>query len=660
MALLSLILLISHLAPVPVSTEAPLTWYGPAKATFEVQFAGNPFDPAENDLRVRFSDGKGHDYERLAFYDAGTFAAILVAPTPGTYTATLIRNGKVLEEEPREHAVVVTNPLPRGFIRVDPVLKNRFNWDSGEAYVPLGMNLAWQSPNIPDLKDMLGKMGANGMNWSRIWANVWDGKNPWWSNSKDDSVKDGELWTPALDRWAELVPAAERAGVSFQFTLFHHGEFSTRVDPNWPDHPWNTAKGGFLKNPADFFTDPEANRRTKLMLRYMVARFAASPSILAWELFNEVESVDAVHDGRWADVESWHGEMATYLRSIDPYHHLITTSSNVGQTGLWSQMDYYQGHSYTPSPLNAISGFGFPRDKPAFVGEFGRDPYDQATEREEIRDGALAGIMTGQAGAGQYWYWDRVDQHNLYGEFAKVANVLKTADLGHHRLARPLAVTLAGPLGADIEVRPGVGWGNAGRVSFVVPADLTPTAFAGIPAYFQSQTGDHKAMMPMPLSFQLPNFSGAGEVRVELNEASTGGGRIWIAVDGKRVAQSVMAHVDKSKVITAPFPRQTHQIQVGNDGVDWVRLSKVVITGVGPVGSAMGFGDGNMAMVRVRASRAFEGTLRNTGLVHGPYALTTFDMVTGESAVSTVQIPESGLIPVKFASLDTVLVFRQK
>lgn len=396
------------------------------------------------------------------------------------------------------------------------------------------------------------------------------------------------------------------------------------------------------------------------MLRYMVARFAASPSILAWELFNEVESVDAVHDGRWADVEAWHEEMATYLRSIDPYHHLITTSSNIGQKGLWPAMDYYQGHSYTPSPLSAVAGYAFPADKPAFVGEFGRDPFDLATDREEIRDGAFGGILSGQAGAGQYWYWDRADKSGLYNEFAKVAAALKAADLNHHRLSRPVVVTLEGPLGADLEIRPGLGWGNAGQVAFNVPGDITPAAFSGIPAYFQSQTGAHKDMMPAPLSFTLPKGSAAGTVRLELNESSTTGGQMYISLDGRRAASVVMTGADKLKVLEAPFPAGTRRIEVGNDGSDWVKLSKLVVSGVGPVGSAMALGDGSMLMVRVKAAHGFDGALRNMGLLAGNYSLTTLDMVSGASAVSDAQITDSRSFPVKFASADQVLVFRQK
>jgi len=78
------------------------------------------------------------------------------------------------------------------------------------------------------------------------------------------------------------------------------------------------------------------------------------------------------------------------------------------------------------------------------------------------------------------------------------------------------------------------------------------------------------------------------------------------------------------------------------------------------VGSAMALGDGSMLMVRVKAAHSFDGALRNMGLLAGNYSLTTLDMVSGASAVSDAQITDSRSFPVKFASVDQVLVFRQK
>ena len=46
------------LGTVAAMTFASQTWYGPVTVSFKVQFAGNPYDPEVNDVRVRFQAGK--------------------------------------------------------------------------------------------------------------------------------------------------------------------------------------------------------------------------------------------------------------------------------------------------------------------------------------------------------------------------------------------------------------------------------------------------------------------------------------------------------------------------------------------------------------------------------------------------------------------------
>ena len=99
-------------------------------------------------------------------------------------------------------------------------------------------------------------------------------------------------------------------------TLQHHGQYSTTVDPNWPQNPFNTANGGFLSDPKQFFTDTTAKALTKRKYRYIVARWGYSPAVMAWELFNEVQFTDAAQNGQWANVAAWHWQisMAETLR----------------------------------------------------------------------------------------------------------------------------------------------------------------------------------------------------------------------------------------------------------------------------------------------------------------------------------------------------------
>ncbi|MCC6556579.1 MAG: DUF2961 domain-containing protein [Polyangiaceae bacterium] len=423
---------------------AEAVWFGPATVTFEVELPGNPYDPDENDVRVRFvGDGERH-FDRIAYLDErGGWKATLVAPQPGRYRAVLLRNGAPVAASAREGDVVLERRLPRGFIRAGPARRNRFVWDDGEPYYPVGINLGWQVSGLLPMVEQIEKMGRHGINWTRVWASGWDGKNPWWPQGGAGGPAD-RLWAPALARWGAVVDACERAGVAFQMVLFHHGAFSTTVDPDWPGHPWNAARGGFLRDPVDFFTDREARRRAKMWLRHAVARFAHSPSVMAWELFNEVELTDAGQKGRWADISRWHAEMASYLRSIDPHDHLVTTSSVLSRRELWRAMDYLQPHVYAADVAGAVRGAAMPRGKPAFFGELGAEEPAAASAREVLREGLYAGLLSNHAGTPMFWPWDTVERQDLYRELRIAAEVIARSGIAGHAAARPRLLRLPG------------------------------------------------------------------------------------------------------------------------------------------------------------------------------------------------------------------------
>ena len=78
-----------------------------------------------------------------------------------------------------------------------------------------------------------------------------------------------------------------------------------------------------------------------------MARWSYSPAILSWEFWNEVNIIEKYIS---EDSVPWHREMARYLRELDPYDHLITTSW-AGTEGdpdvdALPEMDYIQSHQY--------------------------------------------------------------------------------------------------------------------------------------------------------------------------------------------------------------------------------------------------------------------------------------------------------------------------
>ena len=234
-------------------------------------------------------------------------------------------------------------------------------------------------------------MQAAGQNWTRVWmtdfyitAIEWNATH--FSGQYDGVGQYGDV--PAF-RVEQILDLAEQYGLEVQLVLNDHGQFSSHVDPRWYDNPYNADNGGPIPadDPAAFFSDPTAKQLFKQRLRYLVARYGAYRDILAWELFNETQFIGSASKNPFTsqevrdDLVAWHAEMAAYLRSLDPYDHLITTSSDIDTSAaaIWDDpnIDLVQVHDYGSLSGRDQRFRGYAEDlnatygKPVIIGEFG-------------------------------------------------------------------------------------------------------------------------------------------------------------------------------------------------------------------------------------------------------------------------------------------------
>jgi hypothetical protein len=657
-----------ELALAAIVAQEPTIWYGPATVTYAVQFPGNAYDPQVNDVRVRFLPARGAPVERLAYYDDGVWRATLVAREAGAYRPVLLRNGKeVPHVEARPEIINLQSQLPKGFIRLQGT--QRFRWDDGSPYIPVGQNLGWKGSGQSEIPDYLKQMGEDGMTWSRIWACSWDGKNPWWPNEDPDARSD-ELWPPALNQWQTIVEGAESANVAFQFVLFHHGLFSSDVNPNWPDHPWNKAKGGFLASPEAFFTDPEAIRRTKMWLRYAVARYGHSPAIMAWELFNEVEWVDALRKHKQFDlVGNWHRDMASYLREIDPYNRLITSSSELTHPEMFDAMDYYQPHTYPPNITATLLATKKPSEKPLFYGEFGamgaRDLGDQ--ERFVLRDGLWAGLIANHAGPGCYWFWDRLNREIRQAEFGHVNRIVDWSDWVKRVQARPVPVTVQTEGAADLIITPGLGWGETTQFEFNLPDAEKPATLAKLSGFLQGSGGANRALMKEPLRFRFRSQQ-AGTATIRIIQVSKAGGVLVATVNGQPPIRREFKGdgTDRSvqETIEVPFSAGETTLTIDNTGPDWIVMQSLKVPKIGQSARAIALGEPDWLLLRLTAqpgiAEPLQGKLLQLGLLPGTYELLVRNLDTGAEQIRSIEVSGAGYeLPIENAGRDTVWSIRK-
>jgi hypothetical protein len=67
-------------------------YFGPVTVTLGLPVVGNPFDPAENDVRLKLKSGTTV-LERLAYYSKGKWMATVLLPSTGKYSVEVWRNG---------------------------------------------------------------------------------------------------------------------------------------------------------------------------------------------------------------------------------------------------------------------------------------------------------------------------------------------------------------------------------------------------------------------------------------------------------------------------------------------------------------------------------------------------------------------------------------
>ncbi len=582
---------------------------------------GNPFDFTENDIRVQLTRAGGGQLSVAAFFDGSTNWKVRVTPKAGHWRVVgVTRNGKPLAAPGLEPRAFEQKALAPGFVRRDPRSKTRLSFDDRSPYFPIGHNVGWKSGAF-DIPDAFEKLGAAGESWSRVWMCHWDDKNLDWGQIH------GQLSLTVARHWDTIISSAEKNKINFQMVLQHHGPYSSNVNSNWGENPWNLKNGGFLKSPEDFFTHPKAISLTKLKYRYILARYGYSPSVLAWELFNEVEWCDATRKAP-ASVAAWHQEMAAFLRQHDVHAHLITTSSDRAIPGLYDAMDFVQPHLYAPDPVAAAMSVKA-TGKPLFFGEVGPSGDLSGDTGAWLHDCLWASLVSGASGAAQYWSWDTVEARNLYSHIAAASGFVKVSGLAQHAERQPLAASTTTIKAGALSFGPGGSWGDARQTTF----PITEAGVAGmesLPSFLQGDA--HRAMFPQ-LEFSV-TLAAPATFSVGVAQSARAGARLVIEVDGVSVAEkdfpASSRDLPQSVALDVAVPAGARKIRVMNAGADWLVLKGFTLAPFGSALRALATGDSTWAALWLKASEpGVAGQVTLPGLRPGRYEVTWWDTTLG-------------------------------
>jgi len=311
-----------------------------------------------------------------------------------------------------------------------------FQFDNGKPYRGIGENLCWESRANDDSKyfkdlhqqdkynyeEMLPLLASNGGNFYRTWMCSWnlplEFKRGFNNNRYTES---DEYYNPsAIKKFDRMVCLADSLDLRIMLTL---GQGS------------NGERNGVRPSNDDFFVNLVAKARYKNRMRYIVGRWGYSTSICAWELFNEIDNVQFRDNNNPISTEvivKWHDEMSSYIKQIDPYGHMITTSiSHRDLKGLNSlkNMDFNQKHIYknTGSIPSQIVQYETEYKKPYVIGEFGFEwdwskNFNDFAEGMDVdfKRGLWYGLFSPTPILPLSWWWEFFENRGLTSYFKGV------------------------------------------------------------------------------------------------------------------------------------------------------------------------------------------------------------------------------------------------
>lgn len=331
------------------------------------------------------------------------------------------------------HELNVSAGTGKGFVKMDPDNRQYYRHTTGEPFYPQGINAAWD--NTSNYTTIIKNLGNGGANVVRYWQVPFDRQGLEWKGGFYKGL--GLYSQEAAAEQDSIMALCEANNVYLQITLFQHGMYSENVNSNWGDNPYNTANGGMLTRAEQFFYNTDAKKRTKHLLRYIVARWGYATHLFAWELFNEV-NFTGLHPNQTAQwypgVKAWHDEMGQYIKSIDAFDHLVTSSSDESHLADFDKLeglDNVQYHLYNTSLLSTQTA----KDKILLTqlsrtglinGEYGLDVNTADVPFDDQRVSIWTGIMNQVPHL--MWKWDNYVNTNWANLFQYPAAFIAEED----------------------------------------------------------------------------------------------------------------------------------------------------------------------------------------------------------------------------------------
>lgn len=402
-----------------------------------------------------------HGYEIVRAVGETVLCARYTPDTPGTYTY-LIMSNSTIKKSGKFSCIKSTYS---GYVKISKKDKRYFETDDGKTFCSIGLNLATiKHDSMPkgmehfeksDVKMTLGVeeyrrwfelLSSNGGNFARVWLSL----------GLFDVEKDmyGDFDLAAFAKMDALVEYARKYNIRLKLCIEH---FRTLKPGSFASKTFVHPDGTILDNVDEWFTEPKWQTLWQKKISAYMNRYAYEPTIAVWELWNEINTVEA----SWDIIKTWTQNAIKTLKSLAPKQLVVNSlgsydcdDAKIAYKDFDSvEMDFMQVHRYLDqgcayeichhSPvafsidaLNQIKR----EDKPILLAETGAVNdchtapfrfYRWDNRGLIFHDTTYPAFFAGAAGSGQIWHWNEyVDTKNLWRYFKPLAEITKNIDFG--------------------------------------------------------------------------------------------------------------------------------------------------------------------------------------------------------------------------------------
>jgi hypothetical protein len=349
--------------------------------------ATNKFDPSQIAVDAEITKPDGVKFTYPCFYrgdSSGTSKWQLRFSPRQTgdfsYVIKVVEGGTTKTSDPV--ALTVTESGKNGFLHLDKTNYYVFRYDNGRPWRGAGLNFGWEEdtagtdPLTYNYAEGLPMLSSSGANMIRAWmASSTTKMKPleWGNGPMNYNLANADYWDRTL-------AFAQSKNISVKLTLGDYRQWETATDPwgnpgQWYVHPYNTAKGGYITDRLQYWTDAKCRTAFKNLLRYIVARYSYFPNIESFEYTNEItHAMGSYHaNGGLTVMSNWFNEMTTYIKSIDYHGHMVTVNASDDNTQLWQNagLEYVCRNIYRDAgAVSACQSEADGYNKPYVCGEY--------------------------------------------------------------------------------------------------------------------------------------------------------------------------------------------------------------------------------------------------------------------------------------------------